>query len=64
MTMKHEMPAFVVEWYDMRDNPPKCCHTCEFYRYDGVCTQFDMRPPEDFAATIDQCDKWEMECPF
>jgi hypothetical protein len=26
--------------------------------------EFFMTPPEDFAASMDACDKWERECPF
>jgi hypothetical protein len=48
----------------MRAGPPKCCHTCEHYGVDGLCVEFFMKPPEDFAATLDACDKWEAECPF
>jgi hypothetical protein len=48
----------------MRAGPPKCCHTCEHYGIDGLCVEFFMRPPDDFAATVDACDKWEWEIPF
>jgi hypothetical protein len=44
---------------------PKCCHTCDHYTRLGVCNVYKMEPPEEFAATIDACDKWEEEkCPF
>jgi len=48
----------------MRAGPPKCCHTCEHYGVDGLCVEFFMKPPEDFAATVDECADWEMEIPF
>jgi len=25
---------------------------------------FDMRPPEDFASTVDACEKYVVEVPF
>jgi hypothetical protein len=58
-------PEFLIQWREwMRAGPPKCCFTCEHYGVDGLCTEFFMTPPEDFAATVDACDKWEAECPF
>lgn len=50
------------EW--VKAGPPKCCHTCEHYRVDGFCVEFFMRPPEEFAASMDGCDKWKREIPF
>jgi hypothetical protein len=56
--MRHKTPIFLRE-------VPKCCHTCEKYNMSGKCLEFDMEPPEDFAATVGVCDKWEEElCPF
>lgn len=58
-------PDFLIQWREwMRAGPPKCCHTCEHYDRSGRCLVFDMTPPEDFASTVDGCDKWEEECPF
>lgn len=54
-------PEIVKQW---REGPPKCCHTCLFYDRHGHCMEYDMRPPEDFAATVGQCPKWEMDIPF
>jgi hypothetical protein len=35
------------------------------YDSKGVCKLFKETPPEEFAATVDACDKWEEElCPF
>jgi hypothetical protein len=58
-------PEFLIQWREWdKAGPPKCCHTCEHYGVDGLCVEFFMTPPEDFAATMDGCDKWERECPF
>ena len=58
-------PEWLIQWREwMRAGPPKCCHTCYHFDQFGHCMVFDMRPPEDFASTVDACDKWEAECPF
>ena len=58
-------PEFLIQWREWdKAGPPKCCHTCEHYGVDGLCIEFFMTPPEEFAASIDACDKWERECPF
>jgi hypothetical protein len=44
--------------------PPRCCHTCEHYGVDGLCVEFFMQPPAEFAATVGECNKWEAECPL
>lgn len=58
-------PEFLIQWREWdKVGPPKCCHTCEHYGVDGLCVKFFMTPPEEFAASMDGCDKWERECPF
>lgn len=58
-------PQFLVDYRAwIKAGPPKCCHTCEMYGPDGLCTEFLMRPPADFAATIGECPKWMRELPF
>jgi len=58
-------PEFLIQWREwVQAGPPKCCFTCEHFNQSGHCLVFDMTPPEDFAATVDGCDKWEAECPF
>jgi hypothetical protein len=65
MSTRPPEPEFLIQWREwMRAGPPKCCFTCEHYGVDGLCVEFFMKPPEDFAATLDACDKWEAECPF
>jgi hypothetical protein len=58
-------PQFLVDYRDwVKAGPPKCCHTCEHYGNDGLCTEFFMEPPAEFAAEVDACPKWEWELPF
>ena len=65
MTTRPSEPEFLIQWSEWdRAGPPKCCHTCEHYGVDGLCTEFFMTPPEDFASSTDACDKWEREIPF
>lgn len=65
MSTRPPEPEFLIQWREwMRAGPPKLCHTCEHYGIDGLCTEFFMTPPEDFASSIDACDKWEREIPF
>jgi hypothetical protein len=64
-TTRPSEPEFLIQWREWdKAGPPKCCHTCEHYGVDGLCVEFFMTPPEDFAATVDGCDKWELELPF
>jgi hypothetical protein len=65
MTTRPSEPEFLIQWREWdKAGPPKCCHTCEHYGVDGLCVEFFMTPPEEFAATVDGCDKWELELPF
>ncbi|MFN6301949.1 MAG: hypothetical protein ACK42H_07140 [Planctomycetota bacterium] len=63
--MRHKEPEVVTlykEW--VKAGPPRCCHTCEHYGTDGLCIEYWMNPPEDFAASVNACDKWQQEVPF
>ena len=63
--MRHKEPEVVTlykEW--IKAGPPRCCHTCEHYGTDGLCIEYWMNPPEDFAASVNACDKWQQEVPF
>lgn len=65
MNTRPPEPEFLIQWREwVKAGPPKCCFTCEHYGVDGLCVEFFMTPPEDFAATVDACDKWEAACPF
>lgn len=49
-------PEFLIQWREyVKKGPPKCCHTRDYYDKTGHCENFNMRPLEDFAATIDAC---------
>lgn len=62
---RHKEPQFVTAWYRGADMEiPRCCHTCEHYKADGVCIQYAMQPPQEFAETLNQCDEWVQEIPF
>ena len=63
--LRHQEPETVKRYREIvKNGPPKCCHTCENYSTDGVCTVYDMRPPEDFAATDGACQDYIQEIPF
>lgn len=58
-------PEFLKQWRDwIKLGAPRCCHTCEHFKDDGRCAEFDMVPPPEFAATVDRCEQWEQEIPF
>jgi len=63
--MRHKEPEVVTLYKDwVKAGPPRCCHTCEHYGTDGLCIEYWMNPPEDFAASVNACDKWQQEVPF
>ena len=63
--MRHKEPSIVTVYRDcIKQGPPKCCHTCEHYGTDGLCIEFWMEPPEEFASTLNTCDKWVPEVTF
>ena len=63
--MRHAEPDLVTDYKRwISAGPPRCCHTCEHYGVDGLCREFFMHPPEDFAATVGECDRWDGEIPF
>ena len=58
-------PQFLVQWREWdRAGPPRCCHTCENYGTDGLCVEFFMKPPPEFAEAVGECPKWEQEVKF
>jgi len=58
-------PQFLIDYREwLKAGPPKCCHTCDHFNQSGKCLAFDMRPPDEFAASVDACESWEPECPF
>ena len=61
---RHEEPSWLIDYRKSIINPPKCCHTCDGYNETGICIEFQMIPPADFAETTGACDKWILEIPF
>ena len=65
MSTRPPEPEFLVQWREwMRAGPPKCCFTCDEYDESGHCRKFEMRPPEEFASSVDACDQWVEVIPF
>jgi hypothetical protein len=63
--MRPPEPDFVKAWREwVKNGPPRCCHTCNFYSVNGECGVFHVMPPKDFAEALDECEKWEPELPF
>lgn len=62
--MRPEEPFWLKEWRILAASVPKVCHTCDNYDGDGVCTKFNMRPPEGFAEEKNACSDWEIEIGF
>ena len=63
--MRHKEPEVVTLYKEcIKAGPPRCCHTCEHYGTDGLCIEYWMNPPEEFAASVNACDKWQQEVPF
>lgn len=63
--MKHPTPPAIKQYYEhFGRRPPECCHTCDFYQDDGVCSVFNMTPPEDFARSEGECPEWVELIPF
>ncbi len=62
---RHAEPDFVTDYKRwLAAGPPRCCHTCEHYGNDGLCTEFFMTPPAEFADTVGECPSWIQEVPF
>ena len=63
--MRHAEPELITDYKRLiAFGPPKCCHTCEMYGTDGLCVEFFMKPPEEFAEAVGECPKWMREVPF
>lgn len=63
--MRPPEPDFVKAWREwIKNGPPRCCHTCNFYGVNGECGVFHVVPPKDFAEALDECERWEQELPF
>ena len=65
MKTRPQEPKFLVDYREwVKAGPPKCCHTCEHFGNDGLCVNFFMEPPAEFAEALDLCPSWELEVPF
>jgi len=65
MTTRPPEPQFLIDYREwVKAGPPKCCFTCDEYDESGHCRKFEMRPPDEFAASVEACESWEPECPF
>ena len=63
--LRHQEPEALKRYREIvRQGPPKCCHTCDYYDQHGKCAKFNMEPPEDFAARDGACPEWVMDIPF
>lgn len=63
--MRHPEPPIVTQYRSIiKGEPPRVCHTCDHYRPDGVCAEFDAEPPESFANEPGACQLWVEEIPF
>ncbi len=64
-TLRPPEPAEVQAWRSRpRREPPRCCHTCDYYRADGTCARYGQTPPPEFTARIGACPAWVEEVPF
>lgn len=63
-TRPHE-PQHVQQWRAWyAKGPPRCCHTCDYYRETGECDRHNATPPPEFAAQENACKDWIVEIPF
>lgn len=63
--MKPTEPEFLKLYKQcIKEGPPKCCHTCDYFDGDGICTEYKMQPPDEFINEIDKCQKWTETIPF
>jgi len=63
--MRHPEPAIVTHYRNtLKAEPPRVCHTCDFYQPNGVCAEYNDTPPVEFANEPGGCALWEWEVPF
>lgn len=63
--MRHPEPAIVTHYRQtLKAEVPQLCHTCDHYRPDGICAEFNEPPPEAFANEPGECSMWVWEIPF
>lgn len=65
MTTRHPEPAIVTLYRQtLAAEPPRVCHTCDFYQPNGVCAEYNDTPPAEFASEPGGCALWVWEVPF
>jgi hypothetical protein len=67
--MRHKQPPEVVKYFEQMEElrllvEPQCCHTCDAYTKEGMCQEYSIAPPEDFAAKLNECQEWAPMIPF
>ena len=63
--MRHPEPAIVTLYRTTINAPaPQVCTTCDHYRPDGVCAEYNDIPPAEFASEPGGCSLWQIEIPF
>ena len=62
---RHPEPEIVkIYRATLKAEVPQLCHTCDHYRPDGICAEFNEPPPESFANEPGECSLWVLEIPF
>jgi len=62
---RHPEPAIVTHYRATINAPvPQVCTTCDNYRPDGICAEFNAEPPAEFASEPGGCALWIWEIPF
>ena len=63
--MRHPEPPIVIHYRaTVNAAPPQVCTTCDHYRPDGMCAEFNAEPPPEFASEPGGCALWVWEVPF
>lgn len=63
--MRHPEPQVVKDyWQQQNQSMPRCCHTCDHYKEDGLCESYEMRPPLEFTQAVGKCERWLDLIPF
>ena len=65
MTDKHrELISSVRDCISAAPEIPRNCATCEYMADDGLCTEYNSRPPLEYVTQENDCYKWIMFIPF
>ena len=63
--MRHPEPEIVKIYRATINAPvPQVCTTCDHYRPDGVCAEYNDTPPLEFASEPGGCALWMEAVPF